>query len=133
MATALNILSIALRAFFPGGAGNVSLAATAEGVPVPDDRFIVVVTPTWGDANNILILPPPVPGRIVIVAGAAVGGELRSSNPATIGINAGVGANAESAISANMMAIAICESATNWKGFTIASNGTLAALQVAAP
>jgi len=83
--------------------------------------------------DNILILPPPVPGRIVVIAGAATGGELRTSDPATIGINAGVGAAAESAIAANMMVVAICESATNWKGFTIASNGTVTTLQVAAP
>lgn len=133
MTTPLNILSDALRAFFPGGAGNVSLAATVEGTVIPDDRFIMMVTPTWVAVDNILILPPPVPGRIVILAGTATGGELRTSSPATIGINGGVGAAAESAIAANMMVIAICESATNWKGLTIASNGTVTTLQVAAP
>jgi hypothetical protein len=127
------ILNDVLKAFSADGPGNVALTATAEGVRMPDDRFLMMVTPTWGGANNILILPPPVPGRIVVLAGTATGGELRSSNPATIGINGGVGVDAESAIAANMMVIAICESATNWKGFTIASNGTVTTLQVAAP
>lgn len=126
------ILSDLLKAFSPGGPGNVALAASAAGVNIPDERLYVFVVPTWGAVDNILILPPPVPGRIVVIAGASTGGELRTSDPATIGINAGVGAAAESAIAANMMVIAICESATNWKGLTIASNGTVTTLQVAA-
>lgn len=122
-----------LRAFSSEGPGAVSLTATSAGVQIPDERFIMLVRPTWGAVDNILILPPAVPGRIVIVAGTATGGELRTTSPTTIGINGGTGALAESAIAANMMAILICESATNWKGFTIASNGTVTTLQVAAP
>ena len=128
-----NLLFDLLQAFSSNGPGCVPLAATSNGAKIPEERLVQIVIPTWGNANNILILPDPVPGKIVVIAGAATGGELRTTAPATIGINAGVGANAESAIAANMMAIVICESATNWKGFTIASNGTLAALQVAAP
>jgi hypothetical protein len=127
------ILKVLLEAFMPGGPGNVTLIASATGVNIPDERLYVFVTPTWGAVDNILILPPAVPGRIVVIAGGATGGELRSSDPATIGINGGVGAAAESAIAASMMVIAICESATNWKGLTIASNGTVTTLQVAAP
>jgi hypothetical protein len=97
-----------------------------------DEAFIQMVIPTWGNANNILILPAPVPGRIVIVAGAATGGELRTTDPATIAINGGSGANAESAVAANQMVILICESATSWKAITIASNGTVAGLEAAA-
>ena len=123
----------ALRALVGDGPGSMLVTATAEGARIPDTGAFLIVTPTWGGVNNILVLPPPVPGRIVIIAGAATGGELRTSNPATIGINGGVGVDAESAISANMMVIAICESATNWKGFTLAAVGTPAALQVAAP
>jgi len=127
------ILADLLQAFSPQGPGVVPLTATSTGVSMPDDRLVQFVIPTWGAADNILILPPATPGRIVIIAGTATGGELRTTAPATIGINGGVGANAESAIAANMMVIAICESATNWKGFTIASNGTVTTLQVAAP
>lgn len=128
-----NILNDALRAFSSGGPGVVRLAATASGTRIPEERLLQLVIPTWGAVDNILILPAPDPGKIVIIAGAATGGELRTTNPATIGINGGTGAAAESAISADMMVIAICESATNWKSFTIASNGSLAATQVAAP
>lgn len=131
--TAHRILRDLLSAFSEVGPGRVAITATPEGVPLEENKLVQFVIPVWSNANNILILPSPTPGKIVIIAGAATGGELRSSDPATIGINAGVGVAAESAIAANMMVIAICESLTNWKGFTIASNGTLAALQVAAP
>jgi hypothetical protein len=79
-----------------------------------------------------LVLPDPVPGKIVVLAGAATGGELRSSDPATVAINGGTGASAESAVAANQMVIAICESATSWKALTIASDGTTAGLEAAA-
>ena len=126
------ILNDLLEAFSPEGPGAVALSASESGTVIPEDRFIQIVIPTWGNANNILILPSPVPGRIVIVAGAATGGELRSSNPATIAINGGSGANAESAVAANQMVVAICESATTWKALTIAGNGTVAGLEAAA-
>ena len=133
MTTKFNILYDLLQAFTAQGPGIVPLTATATGAGMPDERLIQFVVPTWGAADNILILPPATPGRIVIVAGAATGGELRTTAPATIGINGGTGAAAESAIAANMMAILICESSSNWKGLTIASNGTVTTLQVAAP
>lgn len=126
------VLRDLLAAFSDVGPGRVAVTATSDGVALEENKLVQFVVPTWGNANNIIILPSAQPGKIVIIAGAATGGELRSSDPATIGINAGVGAGAESAVAANMMVIAICESSTNWKGFTIASNGTLAALQVAA-
>jgi hypothetical protein len=126
------ILNVLLEAFSSGGPGLVPLTATAAGVNIPDERLYVFIVPTWGAVDNILILPPPVPGRIVVIAGAATGGELRSSAPATIGINGGTGANVESAVAANQMVIAICESATSWKAFVIGSTGTTAGLEAAA-
>ena len=126
------VLRDLLSAFSDVGPGRVAVAATATGVALEENKLIQFVTPTWGAADNIIILPSPQPGKIVIIAGAATGGEVRSSDPATIAINGGSGAGAESAVSANMMVIAICESSTSWKGFTIASNGTIAVLQVAA-
>jgi hypothetical protein len=131
--SAHRVLRDLLAAFSDVGPGRVAVAATADGVALEENKLMQFVVPVWGNANNILILPSAQPGKIVIIAGAATGGELRSSSPTTIGINGGVGAAAESAIAANMMVIAICESETNWKGFTIASNGTLTTLQVAAP
>jgi hypothetical protein len=128
-----NILSDLLKAFTSQGPGLVPLTATATGVRIPDERFIQFVIPTWGAVDNILILPPATPGRIVLIAGTATGGEIRTSDPATIGINGGTGTAAESAIAANMLVALVCESSTNWKGLTIASNGTVTTLQVAAP
>lgn len=130
--TSHRILHDLLEAFSSEGPGSVSLTATSAGTKIPDEALIQSVTPTWENANNILILPTPVPGRIVIVNGAATGGELRSSDPATIAINGGSGAGAESAVAANQMVVAICESPTSWKAFTIAGNGTVAGLQAAA-
>ena len=127
------ILHDLLEAFATGGTGAVRLTASSSGTQIPDESIVQFVTPTWGNANNILILPPPQPGRIVILAGAATGGELRTSAPATIAINGGLGANAESAVAANRMIVAICESLTSWKAFGIASDGTTAGLEAAAP
>lgn len=129
---ALRILDTLLSAFSDVGPGRVAVTATATGVALDENKLVQFVVPTWVGVNNIIILPSAQPGKIVIIAGAATGGELRSSVPATIGINGGVGAGAESAIAADMMVVAICESATNWKGFTIASDGTVTTLQVAA-
>lgn len=126
------LLNDLLESFSDVGPGSVPLTATAAGTQIPGERFIQLVKPTWGGANNILILPSPVPGMIVMIAGAATGGELRSSDPATIAINGGAGANAESAVAANQMVIAFCESATSWKALTIASDGTVAGLEAAA-
>jgi hypothetical protein len=127
-----NILNELLGAFSSNGPGLVPLIASTAGTQIPDERLVQFVIPTWGNANNILILPAPDPGKIVIIAGAATGGELRTTAPATIAINGGSAANAESAVAANQMVILICESATSWKAFTIASNGTIAGLEAAA-
>jgi hypothetical protein len=132
MSAGHNILNDLLRAFTDNGPGTVRLIASSDGVRIPNERLIQIVIPTWGNANNILILPDPDPGKIVIIAGAATGGELRTTAPASIAINGGSGANAESAVAANQMVVAICESATSWKALTIAGNGTVAGLEAAA-
>lgn len=126
------ILHDLLESFSLEGPGRVALTASSSGTQIPGDRYIQLVTPTWGNANNILILPPPVPGQIVIIAGAATGGELRTTSPTTIAINGGTGAGAESAVAAGQMVIAICESLSSWKALTIAANGTTAGLEAAA-
>ena len=130
--SAHRVLRDLLSAFSEVGPGRVDIAATATGAALEENKLIQFVVPTWGAATNILVLPSPQPGKVVIIAGAATGGELRSSAPATIGINGGTGAAAESAVAANQMVIAICESATSWKAFTIASDGTTAGLEAAA-
>lgn len=132
MTAPFNILNDALRAFSSGGPGVVRLTAAAEpvGTRIPEERLYQIVIPTWGNANNVLTLPAPDPGKIVVVAGAATGGEIRTTSPTTVSINGVTGTNFESALPANVMAILICESATNWKGFTIAANGTPGQLAV---
>jgi hypothetical protein len=128
--SAHNELHELLMAFMPGGPGRVPLVASAAGTKMSDEAFIQMVIPTWGNTNNILILPAPVPGRIVMVAGAATGGELRTTDPVNVKINGVGGSNFESLLPANAMAILICESPTNWKGFTVADNGTPGQLAV---
>lgn len=91
------------------------------------------VTVSSSDANHIIILPAPVVGKQLVIHGSATGFELRSSDPATIAINGGTGAAAESAITANLTVFITCVSATSWKGWTVSSAGVLAAIQVAAP
>lgn len=123
------------------GLGNSTLAsvartATSNGLTtgtIADAGWLQFVTVTSADANNIVILPTPTPGTIVVLHVAATGYELRTSDPATIGINGGTGSAAESAIGANVTAVLICATATSWKGFQIGSDGTLAQVEVAAP
>ena len=134
MSSPHNILNDALRAFSSGGPGVVRLTATATGTRIPEERLIQLVIPTWGAVDNILILPAPDPGKIVIIAGAATGGELRTTSPNTVSINGAVGQGsaAESAVAANQMVICICESPTSWKALVIGSTGTVAGLEAAA-
>lgn len=134
--SAHRLLSDLLKTFTEQGPGYVNAIATDDGKgtgTLRENLLVQFVVPNWdGDANHILILPSPKPGKVVIIAGAATGGELRTSAPATVGINGGTDTAAESAIAASQMVIAICESATSWKAFTIASDGTTAGAQVAA-
>ena len=134
--SAHQLLNDLLRAFTEAGPGYVNATATDDGTGtgvLRENLLVQFVVPNWdSDANHILTLPSPKPGKVVIIAGAATGGELRTNAPATVGINGGVGAAAESAVAASQMVIAICESATSWKAFTIASNGTTAGLEAAA-
>ena len=126
------ILNTLLGAFSDQGAGHVALTASADGTPMKEEPWLQFVVPTWVAATNILILPAPKPGRIVIIAGAATGGELRTNSPTTVGINGGTGAAAESAIAAGTLVIAVCESATNWSALGIASDGTTGGVEAAA-
>ena len=102
---------------------------TGTGQIIADTTFATV---TSADANHIITLPAPVPGRKITLINGATGYELRSSAPATIGINGGVGANAESAIGANLVVKLECVSATNWIGSTVSAAGVVGVVQVAA-
>lgn len=115
---------------------SVARTATAlgDGTGLIADAGLIqfVAVTAGGDANAIITLPTPTPGTIVILHVAATGYELRSSAPATVAINGGAEADAESAIGANTTVVMICASATSWKGLQLGSDGTLAKVQVAA-
>lgn len=118
-----------------GKMSAVARTATADGLTtgtIADAGLIQFVAVTSASANNIIVLPTPTPGRIVIGYVGSNGHELRTSSPTTISINGGSGSAAESAIGANMLWVAICTSATTSHGFTITA-ATLAALEAAAP
>ena len=108
--------------------------ATADGTgtgTIADAGLLQFVTVTSASANNIVVLPTPTPGTIVLLAVAANGFELRSDTPASVAINGGTGASAESAIAANSLVMVVCTSATTWQGWDLAAT-TLAAVEAAA-
>ena len=108
--------------------------ATADGTgtgTIAAAGMIQFVTVTSANAAHIVVLPTPTPGTIVILRNGATGYELRSSAPATVAINGGTGASAESAIAASTMVIAVCTSATTWQAIGLAGT-TLAAVEAAA-
>lgn len=126
----------------PLAAANVMLGlqsstartATADGLTtgtIADAGYHQFITVTSADANHIIVLPTPTPGVVVILKNGGTGYELRSSAPATVAINGGSGASAESAIAANTMVIAVCTSATTWQAIGLAGT-TLAAVEAAA-
>ncbi len=110
----------------------VAVTATSDGLTtglIPDRATFVAVTSA--NADHIVTLPAPVVGKVIILRNGATGYELRSSAPATIAINGGSGANAESAVAASTMVIAVCTTATTWQAIGLAGT-TLAAVEAAA-
>jgi hypothetical protein len=105
----------------PGGTTGVVSAGT---------NFVTV---TSDDANKVITLPTPTPGTTIALANGATGYELRSSDPATVAINGGSGANAESAIPANTLTVCTCKTATTWLCSNTSTNGTSTPTEVAAP
>ncbi|MEZ4540255.1 MAG: hypothetical protein R3C43_09800 [Chloroflexota bacterium] len=112
----------AARTATADGSGTGTIAAAG---------MLQFVTVTSDDANKIVVLPTPTPGTIVVLRNGGTGYELRSSAPATVAINGGNGSNAESAIAANTMVIAVCTTATTWQAISLAGT-TLAAVEAAA-
>ena len=91
------------------------------------------VTVTSADANHIIVLPAPTPGRQVVIHNGATGYELRSSDPSTVLINGGTGGpSVESAIPANSTVFMTCVTATAWKGFFLDADSDLAKVEAAA-
>jgi len=92
-----------------------ALTATDSGVAIPAGTAVALINAD-GDANHIVILPAPVVGNIInIIETATTGYELRSSTPASIGINGGTASNGESAIAGAITYIkCVCVSSTSW-------------------
>jgi hypothetical protein len=115
-------------------ADAATITATSDGSgagAISDEVEFATVAST--DANNIVTLPPPVPNRVVALRNGATGYELRTTAPATVKINGGSGAAAESAIPANVLVVCVCDSATTWVCTQTATNGAATAVEVAAP
>lgn len=108
---------------------SVAVTATDVGSAIPVGATHVAVTSS--NADHIVVLPPPVPGTKITLLNGGTGYELRSSAPATVGINGGTGENAESAVGASTAVIVECVSATNWIGSTVSAAGVVGVLQVA--
>jgi hypothetical protein len=145
-ATVLKITESGIEANLTGNvtgnvAGNVSgyalkseaRTATATGATTGTiSAGVTHVVVTSDDANKIIVLPAPVPGLKITIVNGATGYELRSSDPATIGINGGTGAAAESAVAANMVVKLECVSATAWIGSSVTAAGVVGVVEVAA-
>ena len=116
----------AAKAYIPTADG------TGTGAITPGTQ-IATVTPA--NAAHWVTLPAPVIGTMItLVSTNTTGYEIRSSAPATVGINGGVSANAESAIAGatGTMVQLLCVSATNWIAWSRVAAGTLSVVQVAA-
>jgi hypothetical protein len=111
---------------------SAAITATADGLTTGIIAAGVTHAVITSSANTKLVtLPAPVPGLRLILVMTANGGKVRSSAPATIAINGGSGAAASSAIAANTEVVLECMSATSWKAWTVAADGTWAALAAA--
>ena len=93
-----------------------------------------VVSVTSGGANEIIILPAPVIGNVIrLIEDGTTGYELRTSAPASIGINGGTASGGESAVpGATTVTQCVCVSATNWICNTFDADGDEAKLEAAA-
>lgn len=110
---------------------SVAVTATATtGTAIPAGATHVTVTSA--NKDYIVILPPPVPGTKITLLNGATGYEIRSSAPATVAINGGKAANAESAVAASTVVKVECVSTTAWIGSTISAAGVVGVLEVAA-
>lgn len=108
--------------------------ATADGLTtgiISANKTHVTVT-SGGSQDNIVVLPAPVVGQTICIDVGADGFSLRSSTPASIAINGGTGASAESLIPANSTLFITCVSATAWKGYYMDADGDVAKIPAAA-
>jgi len=109
-------------AAFPVTARTATAApGGTTGVIAAGGGALQVISVTSDDANKVITLPAPVVGTVIVLINGGTGYELRSSDPATIAVNGGSGANAESAVAASTAVVAVCTSATTWLAFSVAT------------
>jgi len=92
-------------------------------------------TVTSAGATSIIILPTPTIGTEVWLTNTGgTGYELRTSTPASIGINTGTGStDAESAVASTaIMVKAVCTAATTWVATQFSASGAETALEASA-
>lgn len=123
------LLTATLGLDFTSAAVTATSDGLTTGIIAAGQTFVTAAN--GGSADNIVTLPSPSVGHIVMIKTTGIL-ELRSSTPASISINGGSGASAESALPANCLAILVCVSSTAWLGLQIASNGSTAGIEAAA-
>ena len=97
--------------------GTQSVTATDDGLTtglISATGGPLVLVDADSDANHIVTLPSPVVGLTFIINVAATGCELRTSAPASVGINGTTGSGVELALAVNSTVWCICTSTTNW-------------------
>jgi len=112
---------------------GADVTATSDGTTtgtIVDGTSIALVQDN-DDANKIIILPTPTPGNIVWFTSEDTGYKLRSDTPASVAINGGTGASAESAVGANVVVRCFCNSATKWICTQFSTDGTESKLAAA--
>ena len=138
-AAVLQIAGTALAATAAEINGVADASAFAQAVTAAADPGTTLVANgvlnfyavTSGNADHWVNLPAASVGTVCILYVGSNGMEVRTSAPASIAINGGSGASAESAIAANQMAVLIRTSATTWHGWEI-TGSTLTAVEAAA-
>jgi hypothetical protein len=109
-----------------------AIVPTTDGLTtgiIPDNTSFLTVTSA--NSAHIVTLPTPTPGTVVRLLNNATGYNIRSSAPATVGINGGVGASVKSAIAASTYVELMCVSATAWIGRQYTTAGVQSATAVA--
>jgi hypothetical protein len=116
---------------FAAQARTATVAGATTGTVADGESFINV---TSANIAHIMVLPTPTPGTIVYLAeNGTTGFELRSSTPASVGINGGIAANAESAIAGAITLVrCVCVSATSWICTQFDADGDESKVEVAA-
>ena len=110
-----------------------AVTATDAGAAIPAGTAVALVNAD-SDANHIVILPAPVVGNIIhIIENGTTGYELRTSTPASIGINGGTASNGESAIAGAITYIrCVCVSSTSWIATQFDADGDESKVEAAA-